>query len=141
MALGRFRAAVERALDGVSSMPAPGFEAGYLVKGKRSLFGKAVPERVLTAYVGRVTGSEITALGQKALAARGTATALTVFALGDRIGPASEISGAVSSLKRRVPPGVTLSVVPIDVRDWSPMMPKDATANTRAVVAQLTAAD
>ncbi|HUF23678.1 MAG TPA: J domain-containing protein [Vicinamibacterales bacterium] len=141
MAINKIRNAIERALEGVTSMPAPGFEAGYLVKGKRSLFGKAVPERVLTAYVGSVTAGAVTSLGQQALAARGAVTALTVFALGESVGPAPEISSAVTALKRRAPAGVTLSVVPLNVRDWSAMMPKDASANARSVIAQLTAKD
>lgn len=141
MAMTRFRDAIERALDGVTSMPARGFEASYMVKGKRTLFGKAVPERLLTAYVGNITADEVSSLGQQALAARGAATAVTVFALGDSLAPAAEISSAVSTLKRKTPAGVTLSVVPVDVRDWSPMMPKDASANARAVIAQLTARD
>ena len=137
--LSRFRDAIERSLDGVISMPARGFEASYLVKGKRSLFSKAVPERILTAYVGNVTGSAITTLGQQALAARGAATAVTVFALGDRIAAAGEIAAAVAALRKKAPPDVTLVVVPVDVRDWSTMMPKDASVNVRAVIAQLTA--
>ena len=141
MAMTRFRDAIERSLDGVTSMPARGFEASYLVKGKRSLFGKSVPERLLTAYVGTITADEVSSLGQQALAAPRAATAVTVFALGDSLGPAVEISNAVSSLRRKTPAGVTLSVVPVDVRDWSPMMPKDASANARAVIAQLTAKD
>jgi len=141
MALSRFRDAVDKALDGVTSMPARGFEASYLVKGKRSLFGKAVPERLLTAYVGSITADEITNLGQQALAARGSATAITVFALGDRLPPAADISGAVTALRRKIPAGVTLSVVPVDVRDWTPLMPREATANARAVIAQLNAKD
>lgn len=141
MAINKFRAAIERALEGVTPLPARGFEASYLVKGKRSLFGKAVPEQVLTAYVGDVTAAAVTSLGQQALAARGTATALTVFALGESLSPAAEISGAVTTLRRRAPAGVTISVVPLNVRDWSAMMPKDASANARAVIAQLTATD
>ncbi|HEX6322598.1 MAG TPA: J domain-containing protein [Vicinamibacterales bacterium] len=141
MAIARFRSALEQALDGVTPLPARGFEAGYLVKGKRSLFGKAVPERVLTAYVGTVTGAVVAELGHQALAARGTATALTVFALAESLGPAGEISSAVTALRRRAPAGVTLNVVPLNVRDWTAMMPKDASANARAVIAQLTAKD
>ena len=141
MSLTRFRDAIERALEGVTSMPARGFEASYLVKGKRSLFGKAVPERMLTAYVGTITASEVANLGQQALAARGAATALTVFALGDSLAPAAELSPAVTALRKKAPPGITLNVVPVDVRDWSAMMPKDASPNARAVIAQLTAKD
>jgi hypothetical protein len=141
MAINKFREAIERALDGVTSMPARGFEASYLVKGKRALFGKSVPERLLTAYVGNVTADEITNLGQQALASRGAATAVTVFALGDTMAGQAQLSGAVAALRKKAPPGVTLIVVPVDVRDWSTMMPKDASANARAVIAQLTARD
>lgn len=141
MSLTRFRDAIERALDGVTSMPARGFEASYLVKGKRSLFGKAVPERMLTAYVGTITADEVSGLGQQALAARGAATALTVFALGDSLAPATELSSALTALRKKAPAGISLNVVPVDVRDWSAMMPKDASANARAVIAQLTAKD
>ena len=141
MAIGKFRDAIERALDGVTSMPARGFEASYLVKGKRSLFGKAVPERMLTAYVGQITADEVTDLGQQALSARGAATAVTVFALGDALAAPADLSAAVSALRRKAPAGVTLMVVPVDVRDWSTLMPKDASANARAVIAQLTAKD
>lgn len=141
MAMTKFRDALERALDGVTSMPARGFEASYLVKGKRSLFGKTVPERMLTAYVGNITADEVTGLGQQALAARGAATAVTVFALGDTLAAAADLSAAVSGLRRKAPAGVTLMVVPVDVRDWSTLMPKDASANARAVIAQLTAKD
>ena len=141
MAMSRFRDAIQRSLEGVTSMPARGFEASYLVKGKRSLFGKASPERLLTAYVGTVTPDEIASLGQQALSARGAATTVTVFALGDRLAPAADLSVALAAIRRRAPRDVTLLVVPIDVRDWSAMMPKEASAGVRAVVAQLTAKD
>ena len=141
MAITKFREAIERALEGVTSMPARGFDASYLVKGKRSLFGKGVPERMLTAYVGNITAEEVANLGQQALASRGAATAVTVFALGDTLAAQADLSGAVGALRRKAPAGVTLMVVPVDVRDWSTMMPKDASANARAVIAQLTAKD
>ena len=141
MSMTRFRDAIERALEGVTSMPARGFEASYFVKGKRSLFGKAVPERLLSAYVGEVTGEAITKLGQDAIGGRGSATLLTVFALGDALAPASDLSAAIVNVRKRAPAGVTLQVVPIDVRDWSAMMPRDASANVRAVVTQLNAKD
>ena len=141
MSMTRFRDAIERALEGVTSMPARGFEASYLVKGKRSLFGKAVPERLLSAYVGDVTAEAITRLGQDAIGGRGSATLLTVFALGDALAPASDLSAAIVGVRKRAPAGVTLQVVPLDVRDWSAMMPRDASANVRAVIAQLNAKD
>jgi curved DNA-binding protein CbpA len=141
MSMTKFREAVERALEGVTSMPARGFEASYLVKGKRSLFAKTVPERMLTAYVGNITASEVTDLGTQALSARGAATAVTVFALGDSLAPAADLSAAIAALRRKAPAGVALMVVPVDVRDWSTLMPKDASANARAVIAQLTARD
>ena len=141
MSLTKFRDAVERALDGVTSMPARGFEASYLVRGKRSLFAKAVPERMMAAYVGTVTAHAVTELGQLAVSARGAATAVTVFALGDNLASAADIGAAVTALKRKVPAGVTLMIVPLDIRDWTAMMPKDAPASARAVVAQLSARD
>jgi hypothetical protein len=141
MAMTRFRDAIERALDGVTSMPARGFDASYLVKGKRSLFGKTAPERLLTAYVGAVTAAEIGRLGQAALSARGGATAVAVFVLGDSLADPGDLSAAVVGLRRRTPDGVTLAMVPVDVRDWSAMMPREASANVRAVIAQLTAKD
>lgn len=141
MSMTKFRDAVQRALEGVTSMPARGFEASYLVKGKRSLFGKASPERLLTAYVGHITAEEIAKLGQGALAARGGADVVTVFALGDTLAPAADLSGAVVALRRRAPAGVTVMLVPVDVRDWSALMPKDASPSARAVIAQLTAKD
>ena len=141
MAINKFRDAIERALEGVTSMPARGFDASYLVKGKRALFGKSVPERMLTAYVGNITGEEVTNLGQQALASRGAATAVTVFALGDTMAAQADLSGAIATLRKKAPSGVSLIVVPVDVRDWSTMMPKDASANARAVIAQLTAKD
>ena len=141
MSMTKFRDAVQRALEGVTSMPARGFEASYLVKGKRSLFGKTQPERLLTAYVGQITPDEIMKLGQDALAARGAAEIVTVFALGDRLAPAADLSAAVVTLRRRAPAGVTVMVVPVDVRDWSSLMPKDASPSARAVIARLTAKD
>lgn len=141
MALTKFREALERALHGVTSMPARGFDASYLIKGKRSLFGKPVPERMMTAYVGDVTAQAVSDLGQQALAARGAATAVTVFALGDRLAAPAAISASVTALRKKAPAGVTLAVVPLDIRDWTAMMPKDASAAARAVIAQLTAKD
>lgn len=141
MAMTKFRDAIEKSLEGVTSMPARGFDASYVVKGKRSLFGKSVPERMLTAYVGNITADEVSNLGQQALASRGSATAVTVFALGDQLAPAAEISNAISTLRRKTPAGVSLSVVPVDVRDWTPLMPRDASSNARAVIAQLNAKD
>lgn len=141
MSLTKFREAIDRSLDGVTSMPARGFEASYLVKGKRSLFGKAVPERIMAAYVGSVTGQAATELGQLGMAARGAATSVTIFALGDNLSPPAEIGAAVTALRKKLPPGVALVIVPLDVRDWTAMMPKDASAAARAVVAQLTAKD
>lgn len=141
MSMSKFRDAVQQALDGVTSMPARGFEASYLVKGKRSLFGKTPPERMMTAYVGRITPEEIATLGQAAIAARGGAEVVTVFALGDALAPAADLSAAIVALRRRAPAGVTLFVVPVDVRDWGALMPKDASPTARAVIARLTAKD
>lgn len=139
VSISRFRDAVARALEGVTSMPARGFEASYLVKGRRSLFAKSPPERLLAAYVGDVTGESLTRLGQDALIGRGGAPVVTVFALGDRLAPPADLSAAIVGLRKRTPAGVALHVVPLDVRDWSAMTPKDASAGARAVIAQLTA--
>jgi len=139
VSMSRFREAVERAVDGVASMPARGFDAGYLVRGRRSLFAKPVSERVLGAYLGEVTGDSLTRVGHDALAGRAGAVVVSAFALGDRLAPSGELSAAIVGLRRRVPAGVTLQVVPLDVRDWTAMTPKDASATVRAVIAQLTA--
>ena len=83
--------------------------------------------------------SALAKLGQGAIGARGGATLVTVFALGDTLAPAPDLSAAIVGLRKRAPAGVTLQVVPVNVRDWSAMMPKDASASVMAVIAQLTA--
>jgi curved DNA-binding protein CbpA len=140
-AVARFREAAVAALGQVDSAPAPGFDAGYLARPKRALFGRSQPAvRVLARFVSRVDAAAVEEAWRLALKARGKEDGpWSVFLMGSGLAPAAELAGRIALLRRKKlrPSGSEPVVVPVDVRDWDALVPTEAPTAIRAILEKL----
>jgi hypothetical protein len=60
-----------------------------------------------------------------------------VFLMGSRLAPAKELSAVIADLRKRTRGGVGISLIPIDVRDWSAHIPADVPDSCRNVLKRL----
>ncbi|HSL20722.1 MAG TPA: J domain-containing protein [Vicinamibacterales bacterium] len=138
-AIARFRAAIAAALGQPDAAPARGFDAGFLARPRRGLFGKSEPAfHVLARFVPTVDAAaleETWTLASKA----GTASSggASVFLMGSGLAPAAELAGRIADLRRRSRGRVPPVVVPVDVRDWEALVPTDASPAVRTILDRL----
>jgi curved DNA-binding protein CbpA len=120
--LDRFRKALSAEVSHVEEHPARGFDLDFTMKTKR-LFSRNDGQRIAAKVVPHVDTS---ALQDAWNAAQKTATPICVFLMGSRVAPAEELANAIADLRRRSRGRTGISVIPIDVRDWSAHIPADA---------------
>jgi hypothetical protein len=137
-ALAMLREAVGAVADSARPAAVRGFDAAFLLKGKRAMFGKGEPEvQLLARFVPEVNVDAVDQSWPLAVSA-GTMTDHTtcVLLLGAGLAPAKELSGAIGAQRRRTRRGCPV-LVPVDVRDWEALFPADAPASVRAIVQRL----
>jgi hypothetical protein len=135
--LGRLRETVDLVFGGVEPLAASGFDAGFLLRSKRSLFQKAEPAvKLLVSMAGRVDGDMVRDTWPKALKLSGPDATLCVFLLGVSLAPARELASAIAAERRRTRQGGPL-VVPVDARDWDALVPPDTPSGIRKLLERL----
>ena len=64
-----------------------------------------------------------------------------VFLLGGGLAPARELTDTIAEQQRRAAPGGgRIVMIPVDVRDWRALVPKDAPSSCKAILKRLRAA-
>jgi curved DNA-binding protein CbpA len=135
--LGMLREAVSLAAAGVMELPAPGFDAAYVVKGKHRLFsGKEPVVRLLARFVPHVTPAAVAEVWPLAAAAATKDQIACVLLLGVGLAPSKELSTAVAEQRRKTRSAGPV-IVPVDVRDWDALLPPEIPASARAILQQL----
>jgi hypothetical protein len=136
-ALRMVKEAIARVVDGATDLPARGFDAGYVVKGKRSLFGKKEPViRLLAKFVPQVNSAAVDEAWPLAVGATGADQTACVLLLGSGLAPSKELATAVAELRRRTRTAAPV-IVPVDVRDWDALLPPEVPPAVRAVLQAL----
>ena len=130
--LGRFRAALAAEVGVVEEVATRGFDLDFTVKAKK-LFSRNGGQRFAVKIVPTVDKLAV----QEAWNAAQKATApICVFLMGSRLASAKELSEAIADLRKRSR-GAAISLIPIDVHDWSAHVPSDAPDSCKNVLKRL----
>lgn len=133
-ALTRFREAVGAALGTVDASPARGFDAGFVARPKRGLFGRSEnAERVLARFVPTVDAAAIDETWVLASRVISDIGPPHVFLMGCGLAPAPELAARIADLRRKSR-GASPVLVPMDVRDWEALVPTEAPSAVRAII-------
>jgi curved DNA-binding protein CbpA len=135
-ALRMLAEAVSEVAPSAAPITVRGFDAGYTLKGKRSLFGKVTPDVSMLArfvpVVDRAAVEDSWALGRTAGV---QSEALCLLVLGGGLAPPPELAAAVAEQRRKT--RAKFMLVPVDVRDWEALLPPETPAAVRAVLQRL----
>lgn len=136
-ALRMLRDTIAGAAAGVTELAATGFDAAYVVKGKRSLFGSKEPViRLLARFVPRVDAAAVAEAWPLAVSATARDQSGCVLLLGVGLADSKELAAAVS-VERRKTRAAAPVIVPVDVRDWGALLPPEIPHSVRAVLQAL----
>jgi curved DNA-binding protein CbpA len=131
--LDRFRKALSAEVGHIEELPARGFDLDVATK-TRKLFSRDGGQRIaakIVAHVDRVALQDVWNAAQKAT------TPICIFLMGSRVAPVNELSEAIADLRKRSRSRSPISVIPIDVRDWSAHVPADAPASCKNLLKRL----
>jgi curved DNA-binding protein CbpA len=136
-ALGLLVDAIGEVAPSAAVIAARGFDAGYGIKGKRSLFGKVTPDvSMLARFVPQVDRAAVEETWNLGRASGVQSEAVCLLVLGGGLAPASELAAAVADLRRKTR-ARQLILVPVDVRDWEALFPPDTPGPVRAILQRL----
>jgi curved DNA-binding protein CbpA len=131
--LDRCRAALAAELGASDELPARGFDLDFEVKAKK-LFSRNDAHRYAVKIVQVVDKFAVQDAWGAALK---LSVPVCVFLMGSRLAPAKELADAISDARKRTHPGARISIIPVDLRDWSAHIPADAPSPCRNVVRRL----
>jgi len=131
--LDRFRQALKAEVGQVEELPARGFDLDFATRSKK-LFSRDSGQRIAVKVVAQVDRRAVQDVWN---AAQKAATPICVFLMGNGVAPVTELSDAIAELRKRTRGKSGISVIPIDVRDWSAQMPADAPASCRNLLKRL----
>ena len=131
----KFGEAVE-SLGGDKESPG-GFDAVYVMKGRRGLFKKSDPDvRLLVRVVPLVDPAAVEEAWMPAVRAGSAGESVCLLLLGNGLAPARELSRSVSELRTRSRQAGAI-VVPVDMRDWEALFPPDTPGVVRTLLERL----
>lgn len=131
--LSRFRSALSAEVGAVEETPSRVFDLDFTVK-TRKLFSRNDGQRFAVKIVPSV---DKLAVQDAWNAAHKAAAPICVFLMGSRLAPVKELSEVIADLRKRTRGGAGISIIPIDVHDWSAHMPSDAPDSCRNVLKRL----
>ena len=131
--LGRFRMALAAEMGDVEELPTRGFDLDFVVKSKK-LFSRNGSQRFAVKVVPSI---DKLAVQEAWNIAHKAATPICVFLMGSHLASAKELSAVIADLRKRTRGGVGISLIPIDVRDWSAHIPADVPDSCRNVLKRL----
>ena len=131
--LGRFRTALAAEVGVVEEVATRGFDLDFTIKAKK-LFSRNGGQRFAVKVVPSVDKLAVQEAWNAAQKAGGP---ICVFLMGSRVAPAKELADIIADLRKRTRGGSAISVIPIDVHDWSAHVPSDAPDSCKNVLKRL----
>ena len=131
--MDRFRAALTAELGACDELSTRGFDLDFEVKTKK-LFSRNGGQRYavkVVQVVDKLAVQDAWSVAQKSPAP------ICVFLMGSRVAPPKELADAITDMRKRTRTGTGVTIIPVDVRDWSAHMPADAPAPCRNVLKRL----
>jgi len=137
-ALSKIRDAIQTVFGDAAPIQAPGFDVAIVTKPKKSFFKKAEESVCLVVkFVAFVDAEAINEVWLPASKLRAPGAAeCAVILLGPGLAPASDLSAAVTSQRRRARGSGPL-LVPVDVRDWEALFPPETPGPVRSLIQRL----
>ena len=131
--LDRFRGALAAELGAMDELQTRGFDLDFEVKAKK-LFSRSDGRRYAVKIVSVVDKLAVQDAWSAALK---LSVPICVFLMGSRLAPAKELADAISDVRKRTHAGAGISIVPVDLRDWTAHIPADAPSPCRNVLKRL----
>lgn len=131
--LDRFRTALTAELGACDELASRGFDLDFEVTTKK-LFSRHGGQRYAVKVVQVV---DKLAIQDAWSAAQRSPAPICVFLMGSRVAPAKELADAIADLRRRSRTATGITIVPVDVRDWTAHMPADGPEPCRNVLKRL----
>jgi hypothetical protein len=131
--LGRIRQAIVAEHGGVTELTTKGFDFHCSVASKK-LFGRGDPQRIAVRFVPVV---DRTAIEETWAAAQKAGGRICVLLLGNGMTTARELADAITEMRKRSRGDGGVSIIPIDLRDWSAHTPADAPPSCKNILQRL----
>ena len=131
--LGRVRHVVAAEHGDVTELRAKGLDFFCSVKSKK-LFGRGGVTRLavrLVPVVDRMAVQDAWALAQKA------GGQMCVLLMGSGMASARELGDAITDMRKKSRADGGISIIPVDLRDWSAHIPEDAPHNCKNILLRL----
>jgi curved DNA-binding protein CbpA len=132
--VGRFRQAVAAEIGQVEESSGKTFDFDCATKAK-GLFSRNDAQRFAVKLVPHVDRAAV----QEAwiAAAQKSGAPICVFLMGNTLAPAAELGDAIADMRKKSRVPVAITIIPVDVRDWSAHVPADAPAACKKVLQRL----
>lgn len=135
--IGRIQAAIEALFGAAEPMTVAGFDAAYTLRARRGLFQKADPPvKLFLCVVSRVDAETVDETWPRALKAGGGDPLVCLLLLGLQLAPARELATAIAEHRRRSRQ-VGPVVIPVDTREWDPLIPPETPNAVRKLLERL----
>jgi len=137
--VNRLRRALTEEFGQFDETPTKGFEFGCAPKSKK-LFGRSAGPRFVAKMVSRVDRAAVQQTWAMASKAGGD-QGICVFLMGIGLAPARELTDAIANEQRKpASADGRVVLIPVDVRDWQALIPKDAPPACKSILKRLRAA-
>jgi curved DNA-binding protein CbpA len=132
--VGKFRQAVAAEMGQVDESPAKSFDFDCATKAK-GLFSRNGAQRLAVRFVPHVDRAAVQEAWMAASQKRGVP--VCVFLMGNSVAPAAELGEAIAGMRKKSREPAAITIIPVDVRDWSAHVPADAPAACKKVLQRL----
>ena len=131
--LGRLRHVVAAEFGGVTELPPKGFDFHCSTKSKK-LFGRAEEQRLAVRFVAVVDRASVQGTWLMAQKAGGD---MCVLLLGNGMATAKELGDAIGDMRRKTRGDGGITIIPVDLRDWSAHIPESAPPACKNILLRL----
>ena len=139
--LARLREAVAAELGDTGEIRETGFDVAYCSSEKRRLLKRTPAVMICGHFVPHVDSAEVRAAWNRAVRLGRVNRDLCIVLVGNALAPRRELSGVVAELTQRLSrvSSTNITVIPVDVHDWTGPVPADTPSAARRVLDRLRA--
>jgi hypothetical protein len=135
--LTRLQDSVDALFGPIDPLATPGCDAAYVLKPRRGLFQKGDPPvRLMVRIVGTVNGTAVEEAWPVAARSGSRDEIPCLLLMGTSLATPRELAGAIAEQRRRTRQlGPVL--IPVDIRQWDPLLPPETPGSVRRLLERL----